>query len=86
MSSEPKRMKQVDEAMARLQETVSVLEKHFEEMLTRLCPVVSSVPTGEGKEPGDPPRVPLAQNIIMLARRVEQVKCKMAVTLEGLEL
>lgn len=72
--------------MAEMQESVAVLEKHFEEMLKRLCPVVSSVPAGGGKEQSDPPRVPLAQNIIMLARRVEQVKCKMAVALEGLEL
>jgi Tfp pilus assembly protein PilE len=86
MSSETKIMKQVDEAMAQMQETVAFLEKHFEELKTRLCPVVSSVPAKADKTPDDPPRVPLANTIIALSRRVERVNCEMAETLEGLEL
>ena len=86
MSSETKRIKQVGEAMAQMQETVACLEKHFEELKTRLCPVVSPVPAMDNKTPDDPQRVPLANAIITLSRRVERVKCEMAETLEGLEL
>ena len=87
MSIETKTMKQVDEAMAQMQETVAFLENHVEELKTRLCPVVSPVPAMDNKTPDDdPPRVPLANTIIALSRRVERVKCEMAETLEGLEL